>query len=81
MTHRATGRPLPRTYVKVYAQLRGAGAGAEGRFYKDGYTDLRGRFDYVSLNSDLLGRVEKFAILVSSSEHGAVVRMAPPPKQ
>lgn len=41
-----TDKPLPKAYVKVYAKL------ADGtlRFYKDGYTDLRGRFDYASLN-------------------------------
>jgi hypothetical protein len=32
--------------VKVYARLQGGTV----RFLKDGYTDLRGRFDYASLN-------------------------------
>lgn len=41
-----TDKPLPKTYVKVYAQL----ANGTVRFFKDGYTDLRGRFDYASLN-------------------------------
>ena len=77
VAHGGTGRPLPRVYVKVYAQL----PGGRSKFYKDGYTDLRGRFDYTSLNNDLLDRVQEFAILVSSDEHGAVVRKAPPPKQ
>ncbi len=40
-------RALPKAYVKVYAKLRGGTV----RFFKDGYTDLRGRFDYASLNS------------------------------
>ena len=71
------GKPVPRAYVKVYAQL------ADGRvkFYKDGYTDLRGRFDYASLSTDDLGEVRKFAILILSDEHGALVREATPPKQ
>lgn len=43
----ATGQPLPRSYVKVYARLKDG----QIRFYKDGYTDLRGIFDYASLNS------------------------------
>ena len=50
-------------------------------FYKDGYTDLRGRFDYVSLNTDELDRVAKFAILVLSDAKGAVVKEAAPPKR
>jgi hypothetical protein len=39
-------KPVARAYVKVYAKLKNGTV----RFYKDGYTDLRGRFDYASLN-------------------------------
>ncbi len=35
------GKPLPKVYVKVYAKL----ADGSVKFHKDGYTDLRGRFD------------------------------------
>lgn len=73
----ATRTPLPATYVKVYARQVGGAV----RFYKDGYTDLRGRFDYVTLSTDDLDRVERFAILVASDEAGAtVVEAAPPPR-
>ena len=51
------------------------------RFYKDGYTDLRGRFDYTSLNTNELDAVERFSLLILSDEHGAVVREASPPKR
>ena len=64
-------------YVKVYAQMKDGRV----RFYKDGYTDLRGRFDYASLNTNELDFVDKFALLVLSEEHGAVVREAAPPKR
>jgi hypothetical protein len=37
---------LSKAYVKVYAKLKNGTL----RFFKDGYTDLRGRFDYASLN-------------------------------
>ena len=40
-----TDKPLPKAYVKVYARLNNGTV----RFFKDGYTDLRGRFDYASL--------------------------------
>ncbi len=43
----ATDLPVARAYVKVYARLKNGTV----RFFKDGYTDLRGRFDYASLNS------------------------------
>ena len=39
-------------------------------FYKDGYTDLRGRFDYASLNSDNLSSVDKFSIFIMSDDLG-----------
>lgn len=42
-----TDKPLPKAYVKVYARLNNGTV----RFFKDGYTDLRGRFDYASLNA------------------------------
>src|SRR5262249_57816669 len=65
---------LPATYVKVYARQHG-GAIA---FYKDGYTDLRGRFDYATLSTDDLDRVERFAILIVSDDAGATVLEAGP---
>ena len=43
----STDKPVSRAYVKVYARLQDGTV----RFFKDGYTDLRGRFDYASLNS------------------------------
>ncbi len=43
----ASGKPVPKAYVKVYARLQNGTV----RFFKDGYTDLRGRFDYASLNA------------------------------
>lgn len=45
----ATGKALPAVYVKVYARLDNG----QIRFYKDGYTDLRGKFDYASLNTGM----------------------------
>jgi hypothetical protein len=66
---------LPATYVKVYARRHG-GAIA---FHKDGYTDLRGWFDFASLSTGDLGSIEKFAILVCSDEAGATILEASPP--
>lgn len=73
----STQAPLPATYVKVYARARGGAVS----FYKDGYTDLRGRFDYVSLSTDDLDRVERFALLIAADDAGAtVLEAAPPPR-
>ena len=71
------GKPLPTVYVKVYARMKDGST----RFYKDGYTDLRGRFDYSSLNTNELDFVDKFSLLVLSKEFGAVVREAGSPKR
>ena len=75
--HRGSGAPLPRTYVKVYARKEGG----EVAFYKDGYTDIRGCFDYASLSTDELDQVKRFALLIASEQHGALIREAAPPKR
>ncbi|MFO7906818.1 MAG: hypothetical protein R6U98_29450 [Pirellulaceae bacterium] len=77
VTHSDTFKPVSKAYVKVYAR-NGRG---DIKFYKDGYTDLRGRFDYATLSTDALDAVEQFSVLVLSDEHGALVREATPPKR
>ncbi|MEO8846763.1 MAG: hypothetical protein ABI591_11960 [Kofleriaceae bacterium] len=68
---------LAATYVKVYARQQGGAV----TFYKDGYTDLRGWFDYATLSTDELDRVERFAILVASDRAGsAILEAGPPPR-
>jgi len=67
--------PLPAVYVKVYARL---GDGSV-RFHKDGYTDLRGRFDYASVSEGGTAGATRFALLVLSEDHGAAIREVAPP--
>ena len=69
--------PIPKAYVKVYAQMHDGTV----QFYKDGYTDLRGRFDYASLSTNQLDNVKRFSILVVSEDLGAEIREASPPKR
>ena len=64
-THKAESK----VYVKVYAKNHNGGV----EFYKDGYTDLRGKFDYASLSTNGLDNVEKFAVLIMSENNGALV--------
>lgn len=40
------GKWLPKVYVKVYCKSKNG----KMVFYKDGYTDIRGKFDYASMN-------------------------------
>lgn len=68
--------PLPKTYVKVYQRKKGSG---EVLFFKDGYTDLRGRFDYGQLSGTSVADVEKFAIFVASEDYGSLIKEAKPP--
>lgn len=67
--------PAQGVYVKVFARHQDGAI----RFYKDGYTDLRGRFDYASLSTPELDTAQRLAILVLDPELGAVVREAAPP--
>jgi len=77
VTHAETSRPLPKVYIKVYARMDDGGV----RFYKDGYTDLRGRFEYASLSTNDLDHVKDFSMLILSEAAGALVREAKPPKR
>ncbi|MEK6247578.1 MAG: hypothetical protein N2C12_05315, partial [Planctomycetales bacterium] len=77
VANRQNGRPLTKVYVKVYGQQYNG----KIKFYKDGYTDLRGRFDYSSLNTNELDNIKRFALLVMSEKDGAVVREAAPPQR
>ena len=63
--------------MKVYAKL----ADGSVKFHKDGYTDVRGRFDYASVNTPERRAVERFAVLVLSDDRGAVIREVAPPQQ
>jgi hypothetical protein len=74
--HAADSRPLAKAYVKVFAEING-----QPKFYKDGYTDLRGKFDYASLSTGQLDQATRFSILVMSEAHGAAVKEAKPPRQ
>jgi len=74
--HKQTGQGLARVYVKVFARMDSG----DNRFYKDGYTDLRGCFDYVSLSTDEQDHVQRFALMIISDEHGSLVKETDPPK-
>jgi hypothetical protein len=77
VTNSGTQKAMARVYVKVYARL----ADGTVKFHKDGYTDLRGRFDYASVSTPERSPVARFAVLVLSDEHGAQIKEAAPPQQ
>ena len=67
-------RPIPRAYVKVYGM-----AGGNVRFIKDGYTDLRGRFDYASVSGYEGPPVTRYSVLVLHEDAGATITELAPP--
>ncbi len=77
VSHEKTGAAMAKVYVKTYARMKDGSV----KFYKDGYTDVRGRFEYTSLNTDELDQVDRFSLLILSETDGAVVREAAPPKR
>jgi len=73
----ADGKALGKVYVKVYAKL----ADGSVKFHKDGYTDLRGKFDYASVNTPERQAIQSFAVLVLSEDKGALIREVAPPQK
>ena len=81
------GRPVRGSYVKVYAELKNGG---DSMFWKDGYTDLVGRFAYAQVstgaasdsgsgNAAGLGGVKRFAVFVDAGREGCTVKTLPVP--
>lgn len=66
---------IPKVYVKCYAKTKSG----EEIFYRDGYTDLRGRFDYALSSSSDINTIDKFSILICSDDKGSLIREAPVP--
>ena len=77
VTGEESSKAIPKTYVKVYARMNDGTV----RFHKDGYTDLRGRFDYVSQSNRSIDGISKLSVLILSDENGAVIRQSNPPKE
>lgn len=70
-------KPIPKIYVKCFAKYKNGSVA----FYKDGYTDIRGSFDYAALSKDKIDDVQIFSILILSPEYGSkIVQVDPPVK-
>ena len=68
---------VSKAYVKVYSR----NANGQIKFHKDGYTDLRGRFDYVTQSNNPLDGIQQYSILILSPEFGATTRQVTPPAE
>ncbi|CAD8096488.1 unnamed protein product [Paramecium sonneborni] len=71
------GKYLEKIYIKTFVKKNDG----QNIFYKDGYTDLRGRFDYATLDSQSLEEVSKFAVLIVSNDLGSMIKEINPPSQ
>jgi hypothetical protein len=67
--------PLSKIYVKVYAKHKNG----EVKFFRDGYTDIRGKIEYSQSSSGKLGSIEKFSVFIMSDELGSLTRECNPP--
>ena len=68
-------KPIPKIYVKCFAKMKNG----KIRFFKDGYTDLRGSFDYASMNTSGGSQTSLFRLLITSPGAGAKILEAKPP--
>lgn len=75
--HKETREPINQAYVKVYAQnIRDNSIS----FFKDGYTDIRGRFDYRTLSTDQLRGSRRLSILIKTENYGSLIKEVEVPR-
>ncbi|MEI6323950.1 MAG: hypothetical protein WCO91_00735 [Gemmataceae bacterium] len=77
VTSRDGTKPLAKVYVKVYARF----ADGTVKFHKDGYSDLRGRFDYATVSTPEKQPITRFSVLILSEDQGASIRETNPPQR
>lgn len=65
---------------KVYVKVFSLNHTNKEEFYRDGYTDIRGKFEYASTSGEKLKQVKKFSVLVQSERFGSQIKVVEPPK-
>ena len=77
--NRSTEVALAKVYVKVFSKNK---SGSE-LFFRDGFTDIRGKFEYANASGKSAKDVAKFSILVSDDETGLgqMIKEVDPPKK
>jgi hypothetical protein len=69
-------KPLNKVYIKAFAKMKDGTV----KFYKDGYSDLRGKLNFVSLNTDQLKNLTRFSIFIMHDEYGSIIKECNPPE-
>ena len=79
--NQVTMEPLSKVYVKVFS--RGHNASDKATFFRDGFTDIRGKFEYANASGKSLSDVGKFAIFISDDIYGngSCIKEADPPEK
>lgn len=70
-------KPLSRVYVKVFYKSTD---GSE-KFWRDGFTDIRGRFEYANASGKNLDNVKQFAIFFDHKTLGSMIKEVNKPKK
>ena len=74
--NRETEKSMAKVYVKVFCKDN---SGKE-KFYRDGFTDIRGKFEYANASGKSVSDVKKFGILIADKVCGSCIKEADPPK-
>jgi hypothetical protein len=56
-------------------------ADGQVKFHRDGYTDVRGRFDYATVSTPERSPPVRFAVLMLSNDRVAAIKDAAPPQR
>ena len=62
-------KPHQKVYVKCYSKSKTN----QVEFFRDGYTDLRGCFDYAQSSAIDIDEVESFSIFINSKDYGIYI--------
>ena len=70
VTSSETKKSLPKTYIKCFVQLKSGVVS----FFKDGFTDMRGCFEYCNFEGVDSSNMKKFSIYVDHQTLGSLVQ-------
>lgn len=62
-------KSLPKTYIKCFVKTRDG----QVKFFKDGFTDMRGCFEYCNFEGTNTSNMERFSIYVQNERLGCLV--------
>jgi hypothetical protein len=65
---------------KIYVKVFSLSTNGKEEFFRDGYTDIRGKFEYAIASGEKLNKIKKFAVLVLSEQYGSMIKEVTPPK-